>query len=1003
MKTHIAPQLLALGLVFLLSAYFSPAQEHGLIVTNLRVEYLKNPVGIDETSPRFFWRIESDMKRTMQTAYQLRVSRSDNFSDPVELVWDTGERTTDQSIQIEYAGSALQSQTRYYWQVRVQDNHGRVSPWSETAYWEMGLLTPGEWVAGWIEVPWEENYDEMQPVQMFRRDFRLRDNIVSARAYVSCHGLYEMTINGQRVGDELFTPGWTSFLNRLQYQTYDVTDLVRQGQNAVGVMLGDGWYRGFIGWGTQRNYYGERLALIAQIVVRYASGRTEVIATNNQWRAATGPIQYSDIYNGEYYDARLEMPGWDQPGFDDGNWSRVLLADHGKGQLIAPQGPPVVSVQELNPVDMFVTPQGDTVFDMGQNMIGWLRLQVEGPRGTKILLRHAEVLDKEGNFYTENLRSADQENTYILKGGGPETWEPRFTFQGFRYVAIHGYPGELTKEAITGIVIHSDMEPTGHFDCSHPLINRLQHNIIWGQKGNFLDVPTDCPQRDERMGWTGDIQVFVRTANIYMNTAAFITKWLGDIPADQFESGSVPHVIPNVLGPTAGGAAGWGDAATIVPWAQYMYFGDTRILDRQYESMKRWVEFMRERASGLDDPHIWSGDFHFGDWLSFNTTRSDYPGAYTERDMIATAYFARSADLLARAARITGRDDEASHYEELFEHIKKAFQKEFVTPNGRVISDTQTSHLLALQYNLLPDELRPKAAERLLRNVQRHGHLTTGFLGTPHLNHVLSEFGYSEQAYRLLLRENYPSWLYPVTMDATTIWERWDGIRPDGSFQDKGMNSFNHYAYGAIGEWLVKEVTGIKELVPGYQSLLIAPNPGGNLLHARAIQHTLYGKVSSAWRFEDDHFILDVEVPPNSQAEVELPYATRQVIQVDGETLLQSNDILGFNLQKGRSAVVLGSGTYQFTVPASVFPEYARPANQEDETIQGLTIHSKVGELVADPDARNILFEEMPGMMHSPWLSQVMNFSLERAMEALPAELVISRDALNRLNDRLTR
>jgi len=1003
MKTkHLFPVFAAL--VLLLSPALIAAQPPPAVY-DLRLEYLENPLGIEETAPRFFWKLSSDKNNTLQTAYEIRVSLDPGFNDPAALVYSTGIKASGQSVQVAYEGPELLSQTRYYWQVRAWDNHGRVSGWSETAYWEMGLLGPDEWLAEWIEPSWDEDVDKMQPSPMLRAEFSLKSGIASARVYVSSHGLYEMSINGQRVGDDLFTPGWTSFNKRVQYQTYDVTGLLKQDDNAVGVMLGDGWYRGFIGWGTQRNYYGERLALIAQIVVGYNDGTTEVIPTGDHWKASTGPVLHSDIYNGEYYDARLEMPGWTEAGFDDSHWKPVLVKDHGKGKLIAPQGPPVVSIQELKPVDMFVTPQGDTVIDMGQNMIGWLRLKVEGPGGTRVVLRHAEVLDRDGNFYTENLRSADQENTYILKGGGLETWEPRFTFQGFRYVAVHGFPGELTKDAITGVVIHSLMEPTGHFDCSHPLVNRLQHNIVWGQKGNFLDVPTDCPQRDERMGWTGDAQVFARTANTCMNTSAFFTKWLGDVIADQFESGSVPHVVPNVLGANAGGAAGWADAATIVPWSMYEYFGDLRILEHQYESMKAWVGYMKERAGRLGDPYIWSGDFHFGDWLSFNTTRSDYPGAYTERDMIATAYFARSTDLLARSARLLGRDADASHYEELLENIKRSFQDEFVTPRGRVISDTQTSHLLALRYDLLPEALRPLAARQLLSNVQRYGHLTTGFLGTPHLNHVLSEFGHTEQAYALLLREAYPSWLYPVTMDATTIWERWDGIRPDGSFQDKGMNSFNHYAYGAIGEWLVKEVAGIKNIDPGYRSLLIAPNPGGGLSHARAIQTTLYGRVASAWQFENGQFLLEVEVPANSSAEVILPYARPGDVRVNGRTLLQSTDIQRYHTDSGRLSVHLGSGKYRFSYPAADFPEYALPDNDQDADQDAEKSNfgsgSRVAELLASPAARAILFEEMPALMQSPWLSQVMNFSLIRAMECLPEELRAAPGKITEIDLRL--
>jgi alpha-L-rhamnosidase len=977
-------------LTLLLTAFIPAAtaqSRQGLAVADLRTEYLNNPVGTGAAAPRFFWKITSDRRNTAQTAYELRVSRDPAFRDRSKLVFSSGKQASGASVQVPCEGPAPESQTRYYWQVRVWDNHGRVSPWSAAAFWETGLLKAEEWKAEWIEPAWPEDYSRMQPAPMMRTEFPLRRKVASARVYISSRGLYELYLNGQRVGHDYLTPGWTSYHNRIQYQTYDVTGLLRQGANAAGVQLGDGWYRGNIGFSGQRSFYGQKLALIAQIAVRYDDGSTEIIGTGPGWKATTGPIRHSDIYEGEYYDAQLELPGWTTPGFDDSGWKSVAVANHPKNTLIAPQGPPVRKIQELKPVSLLVTPEGDQVFDMGQNMVGWVRLQVQGPKGTKVVIRHAEVLDKKGNFYTVNLRAADQTNTYVLKGGGVETWEPRFTFQGFRYVAVEGYPGTLTTDAITGVVLHSDMEPTGLFDSSHPLLNRLQHNIVWGQKGNFVDVPTDCPQRDERLGWTGDAQVFAPTANTNMNTAAFFTKWLGDVSADQTDAGAVPHVVPNVLGPGAAGAAGWADAATIVPWAMYEYYGDLSILERQYGSMKKWVEYMKARAARLGDPYIWSGDFHFGDWLSFNTTRSDYPGAYTERDMLATAYFAHSTDLLIRTAKLLGNDQDAATYTALLQNIKKSFQDEFVTPRGRVISDTQTSHLLALQYDLLPGALRPLAADQLLRNVQQFGHLTTGFLGTPHLNHVLSEFGHYDQAYALLMRQEYPSWLYPVTRDATTIWERWDGIKPDSSFQDAGMNSYNHYAYGAIGEWMVKTVAGIRAIEPGYRSIRIAPMPGGGLSQARAIQHTLYGEVLSAWHFDGADFVLEAAVPANCRAEIALPFAAADRVLLDGKAIATTEGMQVSGSGEKGMTVSVGSGRYLFRYPAAGFPESARPGSSAAPTAPAFSRDSRLADLLAIPASRKVLFDELPALMQSPWLSQVMGFSLQRSMECLPPAL----------------
>jgi alpha-L-rhamnosidase len=783
----------------------------------------------------------------------------------------------------------------------------------------MGLLAPADWTASWIEPALPALPAEAaRAVPLLRRAFKLRGRVTRARAYVTSHGLYEMSLNGRRVGDQLFTPGWTSYRKRLQYQTYDVTPLLKAGDNAVGVLLGNGWYRGDLGWEGHRDIYGDRVALLAQIEVTYADGRTETIASDASWKSATGPVLSSEIYNGESYDARLEKPGWDAPGFDDQAWAAVKVVDHGKDSLIAPAGPPVRRHEELRPVKVFKTPAGDTVADMGQNMVGWVRLAVQGAPGTTVTLRHAEVLDKQGNFYTENLRKAKATVRYTLKGGGPETFEPHFTFQGFRYVAVDGYPGELTPQSLTGIVIHSDLPRRGELATSSPLLDQLQHNILWGQKGNFLDVPTDCPQRDERLGWTGDAQVFARTAALNMDVAGFFTKWLGDVAADQYDNGSVPYVIPDVLtvpGKPQAGSAAWADAAVIIPWTLYLTYGDTRILERQYDSMARWVAYEQQRA-GPD--LVWDGDFHFGDWLAFATTRADYPGATTGKDLIATAFFAHSTDLLQRTAAILGRKDDAARYAGLLTRIKAAFRREFVTEDARVGENTQTAYAVALQFDLLPEGQRAAAAARLARDVRERKHLTTGFVGTPYLCHVLSRYGYLDEAYLLLNRQEYPSWLYPVKQGATTIWERWDGQKPDGSFQSAGMNSFNHYAYGAIGEWMYRVMAGLEidESAPGYAHTLIQPRPGGGLTRVSASHESLYGQVRSAWTLDGGTFAIDVAVPANTTATVRLPSADLAQVTEGGRALSAADGITA-SRQDGESVVVeIGSGEYRFAHPA---------------------------------------------------------------------------------------
>jgi alpha-L-rhamnosidase len=888
-------------------------------VAGLRVEYKENPVGIDARKPRLSWLLQSSARGVVQSAYQIRVAPTlVALRSGINLAWDTGRVGSDESTQRPYDGQALRSGHRYHWQVRVWDGAGRVSAWSEPAWWEMGLLDAADWKASWIEPGISEDPKTSGPAAMLRREFKLGGAIASARAYVTSHGLYEMQLNGQRVGDQLFTPGWTSYNNRLQYQTYDVTSLLKAGDNAVGVQLGNGWYRGFLAWQDRRNIYGDRLALLCQIRVTYKDGREEIVGTDATWKASTGPILMSEIYHGETYDARLEKPGWASAGFADGQWSAIKVVDGRKDDLIAPAGPPVRRIEEVRAVKILKTPAGDTVVDLGQNMVGWVRLKVQGPAGTTVTLRHAEVLDKDGNFYTANLRAAKATTQYTLKGGGPETFEPHFTFFGFRYVAVAGYPGEVTPDSVTGIVVHSDMARTSEFETSKPLVNQLQHNIIWGQKGNFLDVPTDCPQRDERLGWTGDAQAFSPTAAFNMDVAGFFTKWLRDVAADQFPDGSVPHVVPNVLPDSEtnhqGGAAGWADVAVIIPWNMYLAYGDKRLLETQYDSMSKWVEYERKRAG---DSYIWAGDPHFGDWLAFASNASDYPGATTGKDLIATAFFAHSTDLLQRAALVLGKKDDAARLGEQVGKIKTAFRHEFVTDTGRVGEDTQTAYVLALQFDLLPDDLRPVAARRLADEVRKRKHLTTGFLGTPYLCHVLTRYGYLDEAYMLLNREEYPSWLYPVKQGATTIWERWDGQKPDGSFQDAGMNSFNHYAYGAIGEWMYRVMAGIQidEAAPGYRHVLIQPRPGGGFTSVKASHETPYGKVASAWTLKDGSFELSIQVPPNTKATVRMPKASLAAVTESGKALAAGNGV-GSPRQDGDAVTVdVGSGQYRFGYP----------------------------------------------------------------------------------------
>ncbi len=877
-------------------------------VLDLTCEYKINPIGIDVKAPRLSWKISSDQNNIMQSAYEINVMDENGVS-----LWSTGKIFSDQSVNIAYNGVPLKSQQRAYWQVRIWDNNNDATKWSEKAYWEMGLLDSNEWLAKWISIPNEEK-QKNRPCPFFRTNFNTSKEIKSARVYITSLGLYQLFINGEKISNDLFSPGWTSYNKRLQYQVYDVTNSIKK-QNAVGAIVGDGWYRGKIGWLKPNNFYGDKLALLLQLEIDYADGTSQTIISDDNWKVRTGPILSSSIYNGEIYDARLENKDWTNYSFNDNNWRSVTIINHSKDVLIASQSDPVQGVQELKPIKLITTPKGETVLDMGQNMTGWLRMKVNGPKGDKVVLSFAEVLDKDGNFYRENLRSAKATDTYILSGDGEEIFEPHFTFHGFRFVKIEGYPGTPDLEDFTGVVIHSAMEPTGTFSCSNTLINQLQHNIQWGQKGNFLDIPTDCPQRDERLGWTGDAQVFCPTAAYNYNVAAFFTKWMKDLAADQRKDGLVPHAIPNVMPDSDGGSTAWADVAVIVPWTIYQVYNDKRILEEQYPSMKAWVDYIKNRAG---DDYLWTEDNHFGDWLAFKSEQaSDYTGATTEKDLIATAYYAYSANLLAKIAHVLRKEKDAKIYEEIVKNVKDAFISEYVTPNGRLVSHTQTAYCLALSFDLLPDNFRSKAAKYLADDVRKFKHLTTGFVGTPLLCKTLSDNGYSDLAFMLLERKDYPSWLYPVTQGATTIWERWDGQKPDGSFQSVGMNSFNHYAYGAIGEWMYSYIAGlnIDPSNPGYKHMILAPHIGGSLTNAEVNYESGYGTITSGWEINKDEFCYSVCIPANTTATVILPIEETEQMTVNSKSIYQvCSDVRTISNQ---TEITIGSGSYDFRCPTA--------------------------------------------------------------------------------------
>jgi alpha-L-rhamnosidase len=738
----------------------------------------------------------------------------------------------------------------------------------------MSLPEPA-WKAAWISAPFCGGARTPSPSPYFRKAFRLEAPPKYACLHITALGLYEAEINGALIGDHVLAPGWTDYQVRVAYQSYDVTSQLRQGENALGVVLGDGWYCGHIAW-YDRQQYGERPLLLCQLEITLENGSTVIIPSGADWKVAAGPILENDLLMGESYDARREIRGWSGPAFDGAAWLPALLREAPKGRiaLVRSEAPPVRRQETLAAKSLPVDAPWNAhvvLYDLGQNMTGRARISVRGPAGLTVVMRHGEVLDPRGNLYTENLRKARCMDTYTLKGDGLEIYEPRFTFHGFRYIELRWRKGagDLAVENVEGIVLHSDMPRTGTFSCSHPLINQLASNILWGQKGNFLEVPTDCPQRDERLGWTGDAQVFIRTAAFWMDVRGFFRKWLQDMRDAQGPEGQIPCVVPRHSSWDLGidGGPAWADAATICPWTLFQCYGDEEVLRDHYECMVRYMRFLeRNTVHGLIRCHPDRvKDGGYGDWLALDTNA-------TTKDLIGTAFYANNADILSQTAERIGKADDAAQWRELHAKIAGAFQARFVTPGGLIVNGSQTSYVLALHFGLVPESSRAASARELARLIENNGYkLGTGFVGTPYLLHVLEAHGYIDLAYRLLEQEEMPSWLFPVKHGATTIWERWDGWSPAKGFQDAGMNSFNHYAYGAVGHWLVTTVAGLEIGAPGYEKILFKPRPGGSITHAEAKLLTRLGEVAIRWKIYEDALDLTLTVPPKAVAELSLP------------------------------------------------------------------------------------------------------------------------------------
>lgn len=941
------------------------------VVTHLLCEYLDGPGVVDTPRPRLFWHLESDERGQGQTAWQVLVASSRAILDADRGdLWDSGRVGGSGSTHVEYAGRPLSSRQRCHWKVRIWDARGKVSRWSDAATWRMGLIEAGDWRSEWIsfrdEQPLHADRERLHlpPARHYRKTFAAAGSAVRrATLYSTALGIHEPWLNGRRVSEDFFAPGWTDYRRRAYYRAYDVTGLIEPGTNVVGAVVADGWYAGYLGYGllvgygphrTGRDTYGRTPALRAQLEIEFENGSVQVVGTDATWEVSgDGPWREADFLMGEAYDARREDPNWCVPAALTRHapgpaaawtWQPAIRAE-ANGSVKAPftdgagtreqefgfvapavlegyPAQPVRFIEELPARSVTPRPDGTFIVDLGQNFAGVVRLKVHGPAGTTVRLRHGEMLHPDGRLMTENLRKARATDTYILRGDpAGEVYVPRFTFHGFQYVEVAGYPGTPAPDAVTGIVLHSDTPLVSSFVCSDPMVNRLFQNVVWTQRANFLELPTDCPQRDERFGWMGDAQVYARTATLNADVGAFFTKWLREVAEAQLPSGAYPDYCPWPFQHGKAFATAWTDAGIIVPWTMWQAYGDTRLVERQWASMTRFMEWRRASAKdflGVQHPegNTW------GDWLNL-----DEP---TPIEYVDTAYLALSTRLMAEMAAAIGRPDEAAGYRELFERVQAAYVAKYVRPDGTLAVDTQTAYALALQSGLMPEGRRTAAGARLAAKIEANGtRMATGFLGTRPLLPALTETGQHDLAVRLLQSRRFPSWGYEVENGATTIWERWDSFTREHGFngiagnQNASMNSFSHYSFGAVCEWMFRSLAGIDTEGPGTRRFLIRPGPptpGSNPEHeaitwVRARHDSLNGPVHVHWRVEGGRFQLDLTVPPNTAATVLMPTRDPDAVREGGRAVRRVKGVRLSGREGDRARLEVTSGRWRFTAP----------------------------------------------------------------------------------------
>lgn len=936
-------------------------------IAELTTEYQKRPIGFDML-PRFSWKIESGRKNTMQQSYQLLVK------DGEKTVWDSGKVESGQSLFVEYRGEELIPYTVYLVEVRIWDNHGETD--QAQGFFETGLLSQKNWQAEWIthSLPQEE---AACPV-FTHRFLTEKKKIVRARAYVTCCGVYELKINGQKAGDAFLAPGWTSYHNRLQYQTHDITELLalshangdgRPGEAAAGnsdcadgeqenlaeITVGNGWYKGYLNGEGQNCFYGKRTAVLAMFRIMYEDGSVQVMGTGTDWKVTTGILRSSELYHGEKqdfsYEERMEEGMQQAAPFE---------AEAQISQIVAQQAEPVRIIKRLPARQKIITPKGELVIDFGQNLAGFVEVKLPGLTGEALVISHGEALDKEGNFYTENLRTAKSTDEYVYtEREVGRVVHPHFTYHGFRYIRLEGVDEAVDIRCFTACVLHTDMEQTGEFSCNYEPVSRLQKNIEWGQRSNFVDIPTDCPQRDERLGWTGDAQIFCRTAMYNFHTALFYKKWLQDLAAESDDVRGIPQMVPNFMGASAGTSV-WGDSATIIPWTLYQVYGDEGVLREQYPNMCQWVDYI---ANACGEEILWLNGFQRGDWLGLDGDESLHSmSGGTDKNLVANVYYAYSCRIVRDTAKILGKQEDSEKYGKLYDRLTTELNREYVTPNGRLVSETQTACVLFLYFDLIKEEHRSRVMQILEENlIRHHGHLTTGFVGTAYLCHALTENGRHDLAENILLTEDYPGWLYAVKMGATTVWERWNSILPNGDFDASGMNSLNHYSYGAIGDWLYRKVAGINPLESGYKKILIKPVLTKGLSEVRASCQSMYGRISSHICCKDGKITVDVVIPANTTAVLELPERSEKI--------------------------EVGSGEWHY--------EYSTDTNLE---IGAYSLNSTFEELLASKEAAGVLEKYMPGLANSQMLGFIRGKTLNEMIAMAPQQRTQIEAVLRELN-----